>query len=157
MISASSRRDTVRAGRSPMLGTPSVSLSLTMSTRAMPYLILIFSASVCDVSSPIAMSFVTFCPPIGNTAVWRMLPSTKMARSVVPPPRSTIATPNSRSSALNTASLEASGWSTMSTTSRPARLTHLTMFCADVTAPVMICTSTSSRDPDMPSGSRMPS
>ena len=78
-------------------------------------------------------------------------------RSVVPPPISTMATPRSRSSWLNTASLDASGWSTMSTTSRPARFTLLMMFCAEVTAPVITWTFTSSRFPDSPSGSRTPS
>ncbi len=42
-------------------------------------------------------------------AVCQMLPLMKMARSVVPPPISIIATPRSRSALVSTASLEASG------------------------------------------------
>src|SRR5690606_26435383 len=40
---------------------------------------------------------------------------------------------------------------------RPQRCTHFTMFCAALTAPVTRCTFASSRTPDMPTGSRMPS
>ena len=86
-----------------------------------------------------------------------MLPWWKIAMSVVPPPMSMSATPRFFSSSVSTAYAEASGWSTMSRTSRPARLQHLMMFCAEVTAPVTMWTSASRRTPDMPSGSRMPS
>ena len=51
---------------------------------------------------------------------------------------------------------EASGSSTMSFTLKPARLTHFTMFCAEVTAPVMMCASASRRTPTMPTGFLMP-
>ena len=70
---------------------------------------------------------------------------------------STNATPNSRSWSLRTASAEANGSSTMSATFRPVRLQHLIMFCAEVTAPVTMCTFASKRTPDMPKGSLMPS
>ena len=55
------------------------------------------------------------------------------------------------------ASAEARGSSTMSWTWRPARLTLRTTFRTEVVAPVTRCTSTSSRTPDMPSGSLTPS
>src|SRR5512137_894101 len=45
----------------------------------------------------------------------------------------------------------------MSSTSSPQRCTHLTMFCAALSAPVTMCTLASRRTPDMPTGSRMPS
>ena len=53
--------------------------------------------------------------------------------------------------------LEASCSNTMSSTARPQRCTHLTMFCAALSAPVTMCTFASRRTPDMPIGSRMPS
>jgi len=45
----------------------------------------------------------------------------------------------------------------MSCTVRPARFTERITFWTAVTAPVTMCTSTSSRTPDMPTGSRTPS
>src|ERR687895_605963 len=54
-----------------------------------------------------------------------------MARSAVPPPMSTSATPSSFSSAVRTASAAASCSITVSATATPARLTHATMFCVD--------------------------
>jgi hypothetical protein len=77
--------------------------------------------------------------------------------SVVPPPMSTMQAPSSFSSSVSTAKLEASCSSTMSSTSSPQRCTHLTMFCAALSAPVTMCTRASRRTPDMPMGSRMPS
>jgi hypothetical protein len=108
------------------------------------------------VRNPMAMSLVRLCPPSAMTAVCTMDPFWKMAMSVVPPPMSTRHTPSSFSSSVSTASLEASGCSTMSATLRPPRLAHLTMFCALVTAPVTMCTRASSRAPVMPRGSLMP-
>jgi len=58
---------------------------------------------------------------------------------------------------LDHASLEATCSSTMSATSRSQRLQHLTMFWAEDTAPVTMCTFASRRTPLMPMGSRMPS
>ncbi|KJR40481.1 hypothetical protein MCHI_003621 [Candidatus Magnetoovum chiemensis] len=43
------------------------------------------------------------------TAVWRIAPPVKTAISVVPPPMSISTTPNSFSSSVNTAMLEARG------------------------------------------------
>ena len=47
-------------------------------------------------------------------------------------------TPSSFSSGVSTARAEASGWRISSVTLKPALLTHLTMFWALVTEPVMI-------------------
>src|SRR5712691_11246871 len=77
--------------------------------------------------------------------------------SLVPPPMSTRHTPSSFSSSVSAASEDASGCRIRSFTSRPQRRTHLTIFCAAETAPVTMCTLTSSRTPLMPSGSRTPS
>src|SRR5215470_15459443 len=104
-----------------------------------------------------AMSFVTWSPAIGITAVWRMAPLANTARSVVPPPMSTRHTPSSFSSSVRTAKLDASCSSTTSSTSRPQRWMHFSMFCAAESAPVTMCTLASRRTPDMPIGSRMPS
>ena len=112
------------------------------------------SASGVGVRSAIAMSLVIWSPAIGITAVWRIAPSLKIAMSVVPPPISTSTTPSSFSSSVSTASDEASGCRIRSFTSSPQRRTHLTMFCAALTAPVTMCTFTSSRMPLMPIGSR---
>src|SRR5256884_1430219 len=104
-----------------------------------------------------AMSLVTWSPAIGITAVWRIAPLANTARSVVPPPMSTRHTPSSFSSSVRTAKLEASCSSTTSSTSSPQRWMHFSMFCAALSAPVTMCTLASSRTPDMPIGSRMPS
>ena len=93
------------------------------------------SASWVGVRSPTAMSLVRWLPPSASTAVWLMAPFVKMAMSVVPPPMSTRQTPSSFSSSDRVASERASGCSTMSATLRPVRCAHLTMFCAEETAP----------------------
>src|SRR5450756_785284 len=115
------------------------------------------SASCVGVRKAIAMSLVIWSPAIGITAVWRIAPPVNTAMSVVPPPIFTRHTPSSFSSSVSTAIDEASGCRIKSFTSRPQRRTHLTMFCAADTAPVTMCTSTSSRTPLMPRGSRTPS
>src|SRR3984885_5946365 len=86
-----------------------------------------------------------------------MAPLANTARSVVPPPMSTRHTPSSFSPSVSTAKLEASCSSTTSSTVRPQRWMHFSMFCAAESAPVTMCTLASSRTPDMPMGSRMPS
>ena len=103
------------------------------------------------------MSLVTWSPAIGITAVWRMAPCENTARSVVPPPMSMMQTPSSRSSSVRQAKLDASCSSTMSSTSRPQRWMHFSRLLAALSAPVTMCTLASSRTPDMPMGSRMPS
>src|SRR5690349_20443223 len=124
---------------------------------AQAYLTLMSSAYCVGVRIEIAMSLVTWSPAIGNTAVWRMAPCENTARSVVPPPMSMMQTPRSFSSSVRHAKLEASCSSTMSSTSRPQRWMHFSMFCAALSAPVTMCTLASRRTPDMPMGSRMPS
>ena len=80
-----------------------------------------------------------------------------MARSAVPPPMSSSATPSSFSSGVSTASAAASWPITVSTTSRPARFTQATRFWVEVEAPVTMWTLTSSRAPVIPTGAPMPS
>src|SRR6185437_3997287 len=104
-----------------------------------------------------AMSLVTWSPAMGMTAVWRIAPCENTARSVVPPPMSTRHTPSSFSSSVSTEKLEASCSRTTSSTSRPQRLMHFSMFCAALSAPVTMCTLASRRTPDILIGSRMPS
>ena len=67
-----------------------------------------------------------------------MLPFLIIAISVVPPPISTKHTPSSFSSLVKTASLDAKGWRTSSTTSNPHLLIHLTIFWAAAIAPETI-------------------
>ena len=80
-----------------------------------------------------------------------------MAKSVVPPPMSTSATPSSFSSAVRTDSAAASCSSMVSMTLTPARFTQATMFCVEAVLPVTTCTLTSSRAPVMPIGEPTPS
>ncbi len=89
--------------------------------------------------------------------IWQIAPRLKMARSVVPPPTSTSATPSSFSSAVSTASAAAICSSTISATSMPARLTQLVMLLSVGIAPVTMWTLASRREPFIPTGSRMPS
>src|SRR5712692_2746867 len=103
------------------------------------------------------MSLEMWSPPSGRIPVYQMAPSRKRATSVVPPPRSMSRIPSSFSSAEITASAEASGSRTRSWTCNPARLTLRTRFLTEVVAPVTRWTSTSSRTPDIPSGSLTPS
>ena len=85
-------------------------------TSAQPQRRLSFSASGIGVRRPTAMSLVKWSPPTPTTAVCQRLPRSKIARSVVPPPMSTSATPSSFSSGVSTASLAASCSSTVSAT-----------------------------------------
>ena len=62
-----------------------------------------------SIPQPSFISSVIILPPKGTTAVWRIIPSLKIATSVVPPPISTNTTPASFSSSLNTALAEAIG------------------------------------------------
>ena len=74
-------------------------------------------------------------PPYGITAVCLIIPSLKIARSVVPPPISIRATPASFSSKLSTASEEAKGSRVIPAMAKPALLMHLPIFFIDVTCP----------------------
>ncbi len=104
-----------------------------------------------------AMSLVTWSPAIGSEAVWQIAPCTNTAMSVVPAPMSTSTTPSSRSSAVSTATLDASEDNTRSSTCRPQRCTHLLMLAAADCAHTTRCACTSRRTPVMPTGLRMPS
>ncbi len=99
------------------------------------------------------MSLVTLLPPRGSTEVCTMEPLRKMEMSVVPPPMSMSATPSSFSSSWSTASAEARGWSTRSSTASSHRSQHLMMFWAEGRAAVTMCTRVSRRTPLMPRGS----
>src|SRR5258706_2130533 len=154
ITSASVWRDMTRGARSPIPGPSIISFGSASWRSATPWRVLIASASAVGVRSAMAMSLVIWSPAIGITAVCRIAPWVKIARSVVPPPMSTRHTPRSFSSSESTARDEASGCRIRSFTSRPQRRTHLTMFCAADTAPVTMCTFTSRRTPDMPTGSR---
>src|SRR5882672_3846835 len=157
MTSARVWRESIRGGRSPTPATSIIWPDSASCRRAQPWRTLSSSASAVGVRSAMAMSLVIWSPAIGTTAVWRIAPSRNTAMSLVPPPMSTRHTPSSFSSSVSTASEEASGCRIRSFTSRPQRRTHFTMFCAADTAPVTMCTFTSSRTPLMPSGSRTPS
>src|SRR5713101_7793878 len=157
MTSASVWRESIRGGRSPTPATSTIWPASASCLSAQPWRTLSSSASAVGVRSAIAMSLVIWSPAIGTTAVWRIAPSRNTAMSLVPPPMSTRHTPSSFSSSVSTASEDASGCRIRSFTSSPQRRTHLTMFCAAETAPVTMCTLTSSRTPLMPSGSRTPS
>ena len=99
------------------------------------------------------MSFVRLLPPAGMTAECRMLPSWNSATFVVPPPRSSSTTPSSFSSDVSADSPAAIVSRTSSLTCIPDCTMQLLTFRNGVTAPVTMCTSTSSRTPDMPHGS----
>ncbi len=151
------RRDITRGRRPPTLATSIVSSSPTIELRAQPQRRFSFSASGTGVRRPTAMSLVKWSPPIATTPVCHRLPRSKIAKSVVPPPMSTTATPSSRSSGVSTASAAAICSSTVSTTVTPARFTQAMRFCMDAAPPVTMWTLTSRRDAVMPTGSAMPS
>ena len=79
------------------------------------------------------MSSVITFPPKGITAVCLIMPSLKIATSVVPPPISIKAIPASFSSSERTASAEASGSRVISPISRPALFIHLPIFLIEET------------------------
>ena len=80
------------------------------------------------IEHPSLMSSVMIFPPKGITDVCLIMPSLKMARSVVPPPISISATPASFSSLLKTADDDANGSSVIPPNSNPADFTHRAMF-----------------------------
>ena len=109
----------MRGLRPPTLGTSIESSSGTIEVSAQPCFFLIFSASLTGVRSATATSFVKCSPPTCSTAVCQSEPFSKIARSVVPPPMSTSATPSSFSSGVRHASAAASCVSTVSTHLEP--------------------------------------
>ena len=80
------------------------------------------------IEQPSLISSEIILPPKGITAVWRIIPSWKIAISVVPPPISTKTTPDSFSSSDNTASAEARGSRIVSLITKPAFSTQRLMF-----------------------------
>src|SRR5262245_21398963 len=115
-----------------------VSSSSTIDDSAQPLFRFTFSASGIGVRRPTAMSLVKWSPPTATTPVCQRLPRSKMARSAVPPPMSTSATPSSFSSCVSTASDAASCSMTVSVTVTPARLTHAIRFWVEDVAPVTV-------------------
>ena len=99
------------------------------------------------------MSSVITFPPKGMTDVCLIIPSLKIARSVVPPPISINATPASFSSKLNTASEDAIGSSVIPSKSIPALFIHLAIFLIDDTCPTTTWKFASSLAPNIPIGS----
>ncbi len=77
---------------------------------------------------PSLISLVITFPPKGMTAVCLIIPSLKIAKSVVPPPISINATPASFSSSLKTASADASGSKVMLPNFKPALVMQLPIF-----------------------------
>ncbi len=86
-----------------------------------------------------------------------MAPWVNTAISVLPAPISTIQTPSSFSSSVSTAVAEANCSTINWSTDKPQRATHLLMFCAALSEPMIRWTRASKRTPDMPTGWRIPS
>ena len=105
------------------------------------------------IEQPSLISSVITFPPNGITAVCLIIPSLKIAKSVVPPPISIKATPASFSSWLKTADAEASGSKVISDKSNPALFTQRPMFLIDETCPTTTWKLASSLPPYIPIGS----
>ena len=157
MMRQTSMRSTVRPASSPSTVTLMTSSGSRPATSQVPWSILSDSATCRLVLSPIAMSFVTFAPPTGRTAVWNGEPSANRVSSVVPAPMSATATPRSRSVADRTASAEASPPATSSSILTPAAVTHLVRFWTAVAEAVTMWVETSRRTALIPSGFITPS
>ena len=114
-------------------GIETISVSLFSPGQADPNFTLSSSACLWMIEHPSFMSSVITFPPKGITAVLRMIPSLKIAKSVVPPPMSINATPASFSSWLKTASDEAMGSRVTSPMVRPALLMQRPMFLIEET------------------------
>ena len=134
-------------------GIETISESLFSPGQADPNFTLSNSACFSIIEQPSLMSSVITLPPNGITAVCRIMPSLKIARSVVPPPISINATPASFSSWLNTASEEANGSRVMFPIDKPALLTHLPIFLIEDTCPTTTWKLASNRPPYIPMGS----
>ncbi len=143
-------------GRPLKPGMDTTSSSRFSSAIAEPNLTLSSSACFFSMEQPSFTSSVIISPPKGITAVWHIIPSLKIAISVVPPPISTKTTPASFSSSLSTASAEAKGSSISASTSKPAFLTHLTIFRAAVVWQVIIWKFASNETPSIPLGCLIP-
>ena len=116
-------------------GIDTISFSLFSPGQADPNFTLSNSACFSIIEHPSFISSVITFPPKGITAVCLMIPSLKIARSVVPPPISINATPASFSSLLSTALADANGSNVIPSKSRPALLIHLPIFLIEETWP----------------------
>ena len=114
-------------------GIETISLSLFSPGQADPNLIFNSSACFSIIEQPSLISSVITLPPNGTTAVCLIIPSLKIAKSVVPPPISIKATPASFSSLLKTAFADAKGSNVIPSKSSPALLIHLPIFLIDET------------------------
>ena len=116
-------------------GMDTISVSLFSPGHADPNLIFKSSACFSIIEQPSLISSVITFPPKGITAVCLIIPSLKIAKSVVPPPISINATPAYFSSKLNTASDEANGSKVIFAIFSPALLIHLPIFLIEETCP----------------------
>ena len=116
-------------------GIDTISVSLFSPGHAEPNFIFKSSACFSMIEQPSFMSSVITLPPKGITAVCRIIPSLKIAKSVVPPPISINATPASFSSKLNTASDDAKGSKVMFSMFSPALFMHRPIFFIEETCP----------------------
>jgi len=91
-------------------GIETISFSLFSPGHAEPNFTFSNSACFSIIEQPSLISSVIIFPPKGMTDVCLIIPSLKIARSVVPPQISIRATPASFSSLLNTASAYAKGY-----------------------------------------------
>ena len=114
-------------------GIDTISVSRFSPGQADPNFILSNSACFSMIEQPSFISSVITFPPYGITAVCLIIPSLKIARSVVPPPISISATPASFSSKLNTALEEAKGSRVILAILKPALFIHLPIFLIDET------------------------
>ena len=85
------------------------------------------------IEHPSLISSVITFPPNGITAVCFIIPSLKIATSVVPPPISINATPASFSSSERTASDDANGSRVISPIFNPELFIHFPIFLIDET------------------------
>ena len=134
-------------------GIETISVSRFSPGQAEPNFTFNNSACFSIIEQPSLMSSVMTFPPKGITAVWRMMPSLKMAKSVVPPPMSIRATPASFSSRLKTASEEAKGSKVILLSSRSALLMHRPILRIEDTCPTTTWKLASKRPPYIPMGS----
>ena len=134
-------------------GIETISFSLFSPGQAEPNFTFKSSACFSMIEQPSFISSVITLPPKGITAVWRIIPSLKMATSVVPPPISTKHTPASFSSSLNTASADARGSSVIPETSKSDFFTQEKIFPMAAFCPTTIWRFASSRLPNIPIGS----
>ena len=127
-----------------------------MLSGASDTLFLSASALLIGILRTHARSFVMWSPPTGMTDSRLGLPSEKTATPVVPPPRSTTATPAMASSLDRHPSELARGFMTRPETASPAFPTQLTTFWMTALGTMIDCSSTSSLTPVMSRGSSIP-